>query len=805
MHSASTTVGPRWNRRARLALGACVALLVQACSGGGGGGDPGPVDHARLDACVLVGAAVADGCTTTGANEPVLQLGDVAMGETKGRVLALYNGGDGDVAAIVSAVELSPSSDPNYTLSLFQVQGGVESAAALPFELLPGHGSELRVRVGFTANAAIGPASGVLVDVTATHPATARQVPVTANVTGCPAGLGDCDEDPSNACETDIQSALAHCGGCGAACSDANGAPSCTEGVCSIACDPGFESCDGGVGNGCESELASDPLHCGGCGIACDGTHGTPTCSAGTCGITCDAGFSDCDGDPSNGCEVDLDSDAAHCGGCGIACDGTNGTPTCSAGTCGITCAAGYADCDGDAANGCEVNVDGDTANCGACATACSTTNATPSCTAGVCAVACSAGFADCDGDAATGCESELANDPLHCGACVVACSTANGAASCTAGVCGITCNPGFDDCDGTAASGCEVDLQADPAHCGSCANACGAANGTPSCTAGACGISCDTGFQDCDANAATGCEVNVQADPANCSACGTTCDATNATAFCDAAACGVTCDVGYGDCDAQAATGCESDLGMDAANCGGCGASCPAPPNATAGCTGGSCDIGACDDGFADCDTLVEGGCEVDLTSDLGNCGACGLACTPTANVAASDCVSAGCTATACAGGWIDYDLGYSNGCECKTPLLSGSCAAPFGVGNINTGASYLGPVDGIPGGREAYYSVTFPPVGLRGIGEPRIRFARNDGGLAVFDVLTTCGGSAYGCGTGGTGGVATGVTDYWFTDNASIGYTTRTVAWPTTVFVRVRQKPATAGCPTYQLLFSR
>jgi hypothetical protein len=47
--------------------------------------------------------------------------------------------------------------------------------------------------------------------------------------------------------------------------------------------------------------------------------------------------------------------------------------------------------------------------------------------------------------------------------------------------------------------SGCGADLATDPLHCGACGNVCPGppANGSASCTAGACGVACDTGHWD--------------------------------------------------------------------------------------------------------------------------------------------------------------------------------------------------------------------------------------------------------------------------------------------------------------------
>jgi hypothetical protein len=60
--------------------------------------------------------------------------------------------------------------------------------------------------------------------------------------------------------------------------------------------------------------------------------NGLGVCQAGKVAVkSCKEGFSDCDGDAANGCEVDINNDAEHCGACGEEC-----TPTevCIAGGC---------------------------------------------------------------------------------------------------------------------------------------------------------------------------------------------------------------------------------------------------------------------------------------------------------------------------------------------------------------------------------------------------------------------------------------------------------------------------------------
>jgi hypothetical protein len=69
----------------------------------------------------------------------------------------------------------------------------------------------------------------------------------------------------------------------------------------------------------------------------------------------CQQGYANCDGNPANGCEVNLTEDAAHCGACGTRCQAQgNATGVCVAGTCGTACPVGTYDCDGNPANGCE-------------------------------------------------------------------------------------------------------------------------------------------------------------------------------------------------------------------------------------------------------------------------------------------------------------------------------------------------------------------------------------------------------------------------------------------------------------------
>jgi hypothetical protein len=83
----------------------------------------------------------------------------------------------------------------------------------------------------------------------------------------------------------------------------------------------------------CETEVLSDPMHCGTCTRRCAvRANAMPACTNGNCDVACDPGFLDCDDDPLTGCEIDGNTDASHCGTCMRACSGTD--PICARGDC---------------------------------------------------------------------------------------------------------------------------------------------------------------------------------------------------------------------------------------------------------------------------------------------------------------------------------------------------------------------------------------------------------------------------------------------------------------------------------------
>lgn len=127
----------------------------------------------------------------------------------------------------------------------------------------------------------------------------------------------------------------------------------CVDGFCQHGAAAPGASCDDAdpctTSDACDGEGV-----CYGVEIDC----GTGECVDGQCtGGECPEGFADCNGDPVDGCEVQLGT-TSDCGGCGDACSGAaNATASCMAGSCQYACQAPWENCDGNWANGCEVPV----------------------------------------------------------------------------------------------------------------------------------------------------------------------------------------------------------------------------------------------------------------------------------------------------------------------------------------------------------------------------------------------------------------------------------------------------------------
>ena len=328
-----------------------------------------------------------------------------------------------------------------------------------------------------------------------------------------------CPDDPNP--NQNLLWDLDSCGTCGNVCDVDNGVAGCLNGVCSVvACGVEFSDCDGLYATGCEyanSSMQTDPANCGACGVVCDPPKASGACVGGACTVgTCDAGWADCNGLLADGCEyatTGFATDPNHCGDCATTCGAGY---VCLSGVCGLAvCPAGTEDCVAPPGD-CETNTLTSLDHCGGCSLLCAPANATGNCTGGVCSVAsCSAGWADCNGLASDGCEYSTAGfltDEGHCGGCGLVCNPFQAVGQCVDGACEIDwCKQGYDDCNGEAADGCEYETAGhltDAVHCGACGNVCAPPNGTGACVAGVCGIgSCATGYVDLDGNYGNGCE----------------------------------------------------------------------------------------------------------------------------------------------------------------------------------------------------------------------------------------------------------------------------------------------------------
>lgn len=278
------------------------------------------------------------------------------------------------------------------------VSKGTQSFDTGPLALTFGAGTPVRVQLrdGATCGGAPKPASGNVI----VH--YRMQGPEDADA--CPSGHTAC----SGICEN-LAADTANCGGCGSACSTTNATPSCVNSACQVACNAGFGNCNNNAGDGCESNFNTNADHCSNCGAACSSNNlDTRTCAGGVCNGTCTSGFGDCNNNKlTDGCETPVSADPDKCGACDAVCSSNNmATRTCAASVCNGNCATNFGDCNNNKlTDGCETSLTTLT-NCGACGVQCSRANATATCASATCQLAsCNNGFANCDGNSANGCE----------------------------------------------------------------------------------------------------------------------------------------------------------------------------------------------------------------------------------------------------------------------------------------------------------------------------------------------------------------------------------------------------------------
>ena len=319
--------------------------------------------------------------------------------------------------------------------------------------------------------------------------------------------------------------------------------------VCALECEVGFVDCRGDI-PGCETRLGTVD-DCGHCGEVC-GDQEMCVVETGTrpyCEDPCR--------DPATPtlCQigeealcVDTIASTQHCGGCGVTCSANQ---ICNDGNC--ECQEDFADCTDEP--GCESSLLS-VGTCGSCDNACAGVNL--ACVDRQCS--CAEGYADCS-DAQVGCEASL-NDVATCGGCLTACETTE---VCDEQACTCPTEEGWLRCGDLC-----VDTLVDVEFCGGCNTSCDA---DQSCASGAC--SCKEGMGDCD-ESVEGCETSLIDNVDHCGGCGVSCWTPNVLgAMCNGVECSGVCLEGFGDCDQDLSSGCETDFNSSREHCGGCDSPC--------------------------------------------------------------------------------------------------------------------------------------------------------------------------------------------------------------------------------------
>lgn len=339
------------------------------------------------------------------------------------------------------------------------------------------------------------------------------------------------------------------------------------------------------------------------------------------------------------------------------------------------SCLPYHLDCNGEASDGCEVNSRTDIANCGGCGIKCeevdgsAPVNTKLVCIDGKCKHLCvdqpvgnasmpmrnCAGADPMFGDPIKGCPNAIVCDPFNCGECgVKAPVDSTGDRICFGGNPISSCPVGTKNCGNGACGNQCKNLKADPQNCGVCGRSCPDSSISPgivtalqfknigfSCSDSKCVPVCASDpfsqWKDCDGDfdktvadptnpAFNGCELDTYHNKENCGACGKVCEQvchTNPSSekleqVCD-------CPPGLTWCGSSCV-----DTKNDPRHCGSCTGVCLGPQdtgNGTPVCVESQCSY-KCNAGFANCNKQIPDGCEVDIQNFPDHCGACGHKC---------------------------------------------------------------------------------------------------------------------------------------------------------------------------------
>lgn len=191
-------------------------------------------------------------------------------------------------------------------------------------------------------------------------------------------------------------------------------------------------------------------------------------------------------------------------------------------------------------------------------------------------------------------------------------------------------------------------------------------------CASGKCTDNCPSGTTNCNGTCAV-----LSEDEANCGQCGKQClGGPNAGPECNGGQCRLSCFQGFGDCDSVFNNGCEVDTNQDVKHCGGCDKPCFQPPPGAAGpvCVGGGC---GCATGKTQCAVASTFAC-VDSTKDPKFCGKNCTECPPGQGCVAGVCTKPPCAygLTMCSGTCVSLDSDWDNCGACgKVCDFSESC----------------------------------------------------------------------------------------------------------------------------------
>jgi hypothetical protein len=172
-------------------------------------------------------------------------------------------------------------------------------------------------------------------------------------------------------------------------------------------------------------------------------------------------------------------------------------------------------------------------------------------------------------------------------------------------------------------------------------------------CTDMTCALNCTHQTAECDNDLSVPCETNLLTSKQNCGMCGKLCDLPHANANCVGGACQIAgCTKPWIRCNSDDSDGCEVNASSDVMNCGGCGMVCPAL-HGTPSCVSSACVID-CEHDFGNCDDDALTGCETSL-NDVDNCGGCNKKCS--ASNGEPYCLDGKCGSTSCDAGKGDCD----------------------------------------------------------------------------------------------------------------------------------------------------